>query len=149
MEIFLLIHGAFHGGWCWKLLADCLAEAGHCVYTPTLAGLGERAQMAPQTINLDTHIEDVCAVIEANDLRNVTLVGHSYGGMPIIGAHFNHSGVAHHLVDIPHALGRFTQTQLPPDGHAVSSIVRADLDVHEITGLKYTLSRFTMRQSRA
>ena len=88
-----------------------MAEASHRVYTPTLAGLGERAQMAPQTINLDTHIEDVCAVIKANDLRNVTLVGHSYGGMPITSAHFNHNGVAHHLVGIPHVLGRFTQTQ--------------------------------------
>ncbi len=86
METFLLIHGAFHGGWCWQLLADCLVKAGHRVYTPTLAGLGECAQMDPQTINLDTHIEDVCAAIESNDLRKVTLVGHSYGGMPITGA---------------------------------------------------------------
>lgn len=122
-----------------------LDGSGHRVYTPTLAGLGERAQMTPQPINFDTQFDNVCAVIESNDLRNVTLVGHCYGGMPITGAHFNHSGVAHHLVDIPHALGRFTQTQLPPDGHAVSSMVHADLDVHEITGLKYTLSRFTMR----
>lgn len=82
---FVLVHGAWHGGWCWKKLAPLLRAAGHQVYTPTMSGMGERAsQLAPE-IDLDTHIDDIVAGLEYEDLREIILVGHSYGGMVITG----------------------------------------------------------------
>ncbi|HSB66926.1 MAG TPA: alpha/beta fold hydrolase [Anaerolineales bacterium] len=59
MTTFLLIHGAFHGGWCWKRVAQRLRAAGHELYTPTLTGLGERAHLLSPEIDLDTHVKDV------------------------------------------------------------------------------------------
>ena len=82
---FVLIHGAWHGGWCWKKLTPLLKHAGHEVFTPTLTGLGERAHLLTPQIGLDTHIADIIAVLDYEDLRNVILVGHSYGGMVITG----------------------------------------------------------------
>lgn len=82
---FVLIHGAWHGGWCWKKVADQLRSDGYTVLAPTLTGLGERAHLLNPDINLDTHIQDVVAVLEYEDLNNVVLVGHSYGGMVITG----------------------------------------------------------------
>jgi pimeloyl-ACP methyl ester carboxylesterase len=83
---FLLIHGAWHGGWCWRDVASRLRKAGHEVHAPSLTGLGERKHLAGGRIDLDTHIQDVVGLIEMEDLRDVVLVGHSYGGMVITGA---------------------------------------------------------------
>jgi pimeloyl-ACP methyl ester carboxylesterase len=83
---YVLVHGAWHGGWCWAKVARLLRDAGHEVFTPTLTGLGERAHLARPEIDLETHIQDVVAVLETEELRGVTLVGHSYGGMVITGA---------------------------------------------------------------
>ena len=80
MATFVLVHGAWHGGWCWKKVAPLLRAAGHEVYTPTLTGLGERAHLLTREVDLDTHIPDVVNVLEYEDLRDVILVGHSYGG---------------------------------------------------------------------
>jgi pimeloyl-ACP methyl ester carboxylesterase len=93
-----LVHGAWHGGWCWAKVARLLRDAGHEVYTPTLTGLGERAHLARPEIDLDTHIQDLVAVLESEELRQVTLVGHSYGGMVITGAAARTSGRIAHLV---------------------------------------------------
>ena len=82
---FVLVHGAWHGGWCWIKTTRLLTDAAHTVYTPTLTGLGERAHLARPEIDLETHIQDVVAVLETEELRNVVLVGHSYGGMVISG----------------------------------------------------------------
>ncbi len=82
---FVLVHGAWHGGWCWKKLAPLLRAAGHTVYTPTLTGLGERAHLLSPQIGLNTHIADITAVLEFENLRNIFLVGHSYAGMVITG----------------------------------------------------------------
>src|SRR5260221_3074109 len=82
---YVLIAGAWHGGWIWRGVADGLRALGHTVTTPTLTGLGERRHLG-QNANLDTHIEDVVAHIEMEDLKDVTLVGWSYGGMVITGA---------------------------------------------------------------
>lgn len=82
---FVLVHGAWHGGWCWRKVADVLRRAGHTVYTPTLTGLGERAHLLAESVDLDTHIQDVAAVLEYEDLTHVVLVGHSYAGMVITG----------------------------------------------------------------
>jgi pimeloyl-ACP methyl ester carboxylesterase len=85
MTDFVLIHGAWHGGWCWTRVARLLRGAGHEVYTPTLTGLGERVHLASADVNLDTHIDDVLGVLESEELDDVVLCGHSYGGMVITG----------------------------------------------------------------
>ncbi len=85
MATFVLVHGGGHGGWCYHKLAHLLRQAGHDVYTPTLTGLGERAHLLRPDIDLETHIADVAAVLSFEDLHDVILVGHSYGGMVITG----------------------------------------------------------------
>ena len=82
---FVLVHGAWHGGWCWTKVSPLLRAAGHNVFTPTLTGLGERSHLLTRDIGLDTHVTDVVQVLEYEDLRNVVLVGHSYAGMVITG----------------------------------------------------------------
>jgi pimeloyl-ACP methyl ester carboxylesterase len=72
---FVLVHGAWHGGWCWKKVVPILRADGHQVYTPTLTGLGERRHLANPQVTLSTHIQDVAAVLEFEDLRDVVLVG--------------------------------------------------------------------------
>lgn len=85
MATFVLIHGGWHGGWCWKRVAALLRQTGHEVFTPTLTGLGERAHLLHQGIDLNTHINDVLGVLQWEELYDVVLCGHSYGGMVITG----------------------------------------------------------------
>ncbi len=85
MATFVLIHGAWEGGWVWKETAAHLRAAGHEVFAPTLSGLGERAHLMNPDIDLDTHINDVLGVLRWEGLETVTLVGHSYGGMVAAG----------------------------------------------------------------
>jgi pimeloyl-ACP methyl ester carboxylesterase len=80
---FVLVHGAWHGGWCWRRVTPLLRAAGHEAFAPTLTGLGERAHLISAAVNLDTHVQDVLAVLKCEDLTHVILVGHSYGGMVI------------------------------------------------------------------
>jgi pimeloyl-ACP methyl ester carboxylesterase len=82
---FVLVHGAWHGGWCWKRLIPLLRAEGHECLSPTLTGLGERSHLLAPSIDLNTHIADISGVLEYEDLRRVVLVGHSYGGMVITG----------------------------------------------------------------
>ena len=83
---FVLVHGAWHGGWCWQRVTPLLAAEGHAVHTPTLTGLGDRKHLtAPGGINIGTHVEDIVALLEMEDLNDVTLVGHSYAGFVITG----------------------------------------------------------------
>jgi pimeloyl-ACP methyl ester carboxylesterase len=86
MATYVLVHGGGHGGWCYQRMARLLRAAGHEVYAPTLTGLGERSHLIGPGIDLDTHIQDITAVLHYEDLREVILVGHSYGGMVITGA---------------------------------------------------------------
>src|SRR4030081_2110856 len=85
-KTFVLVHGAWHGGWGWRRVADRLEKQGHKVFTPTLTGLGERSHLMSPTIDLDTHINDVVNVVKWEDLKGVCLVAHSYGGWPVSGA---------------------------------------------------------------
>ena len=82
---YVLVHGAWHGGWVWHQVADALREMGHTVTTPTLTGLGERRHLASLRPDLLVHVEDVVANIHFEKLSNVVLVGWSYGGMVISG----------------------------------------------------------------
>jgi pimeloyl-ACP methyl ester carboxylesterase len=83
MATFVLVHGAWHGGWCYRDTAAALRAAGHTVFTPTHTGLGERAHQAGENVTLETHVRDVCGCIESEELTDVILCGHSYGGMVI------------------------------------------------------------------
>jgi pimeloyl-ACP methyl ester carboxylesterase len=85
MATFVLVHGAWLGGWCYKRVARVLRRSGHEVYTPTLTGLGERAHLMNPSISLDTHIDDVLGVIRWEELSDIVLCGHSYGGAVISG----------------------------------------------------------------
>jgi pimeloyl-ACP methyl ester carboxylesterase len=85
MATFLICHGAWSAAWAWKKVRPLLRAAGHEVFTPTYTGLGERAHQASRSITLDTHIADVLGVIECEDLKDIVLVGHSYGGMVATG----------------------------------------------------------------
>lgn len=81
MANFLLVHGAWHGAWCWRDVTAALVRAGHSAHAVTLTGLGERAHLLHAGIDLQTHVLDVMGVIEAEELKGVILVGHSYAGM--------------------------------------------------------------------
>lgn len=108
---FVLIHGAWHGGWCWKKLAPLLRTAGHEVFAPTLTGLAERGHLLSPEIGLDTHIADIVGILEYEDLHNVILVGHSYGGMVI-------SGVAEATAErVAHLV--FLDAFVPQDGQSL------------------------------
>src|SRR5262245_23442812 len=82
---FVLVHGGWHGGWCWKKLVPLLRADGHEVLTPTLTGMGERSHLLDPHSDLSTHVLDVVNLLNYEDLRNVILVGHSYAGMVIAG----------------------------------------------------------------
>ena len=84
-KTFVLVHGAWHGGWCWSRVADRLRAAGHWVFTPTQTGLGERNHLLSRDITLDTFTADIVNVIEAEELNHIVLVGHSFGGNAISG----------------------------------------------------------------
>lgn len=85
MSTFVLVHGAWHGGWCWDRVAPRLREAGHDVHTPTLTGLSERAHFLSPQVGLDTHVEDIVRLLDILQLRDVVLVGHSYAGQVVTG----------------------------------------------------------------
>jgi pimeloyl-ACP methyl ester carboxylesterase len=85
MSVFVIVHGGFGGGWEWTPVAQLLRGRGHVVFTPTLTGMGERSHLGPR-VGLGTHIDDVVAVLEFEELHNVVLCGASYGGMVVTGA---------------------------------------------------------------
>lgn len=82
---FVLVHGAWHGGWCWRRVSARLMQQGHRVFAPTLTGLGERRHLLSASITLETFVRDICNVIEFEELRDIVLVGHSFGGAVIGG----------------------------------------------------------------
>jgi pimeloyl-ACP methyl ester carboxylesterase len=84
-KTFVLVHGAWHGGWCWRRVADRLEGKGHKVFSPTMTGLGERSHLLTKDINLATHVADIVNVIKWESLKDIVLVGHSYGGVVISG----------------------------------------------------------------
>ena len=83
--VFVLVHGSWHGAWCWSRVLPLLRSAGYDAHAVTLTGVGERAHLLSNSINLITHINDVLGLIAAEELTNIVLVGHSYGGRVITG----------------------------------------------------------------
>jgi pimeloyl-ACP methyl ester carboxylesterase len=115
MSTFVLVHGAWHGSWCWKKLRRVLRAKGHDVFSPTLTGLGERAHLLSPTVDLDTHINDVANLIKWEDLSDVILCGHSYGGCVI-------SGVADRMPERIAALV-YLDAFVPNDGECVLDVL--------------------------
>jgi pimeloyl-ACP methyl ester carboxylesterase len=110
----VIVHGAWGGGWQFHKVEPLLEARGHTVYRPTLTGLGERVHLANAGVGLTTHIEDIVQLLEFEDLNEVVLVGHSYGGMVI-------TGVADRL---PHRIATliYLDAILPDDGDSVASL---------------------------
>lgn len=98
MTDFVLLHGMFHGGWCWARVAPLLRAAGHRVWTPTQTGVGERAHLLHPGITLQTFVDDLVGVLEAEELTEAVLIGHSFGGHAIAGAADRVPGRIRHLV---------------------------------------------------
>lgn len=114
-KTFVLVHGAWHGGWAWVRIADRLRALGHRVFAPTLTGLGERAHLLHPGINASLHIADVVAVIHYERLSDIVLVGHSYGGCVV-------SGVVEHVPEKIRSIV-FLDAFIPDDGDATVDLV--------------------------
>ena len=110
MTTFVLVHGAWGGSWGWKDFARLLRAEGHDVYTPSLTGQGERVHLGGAGVNLTTHILDVENTIRYEDLTDITLVGHSYGGMVVTGVADRVPDLITHLV--------YVDAFLPRDGQS-------------------------------
>jgi pimeloyl-ACP methyl ester carboxylesterase len=135
MAIFVLVHGGGHGAWCWERLVPLLREAGHEVHTPILTGVGERfAELTPE-VGLSTHIEDVVRLFEAEDLREVILVGHSYGGTVITGVAGRMPERIRELVflDAPHPRHGENLCDASPGGLEVFEALKREVDGVELT----------------
>jgi pimeloyl-ACP methyl ester carboxylesterase len=113
---FVLVHGAWHGGWGWVRLAELLRRQGHVVFAPTLTGQGERAHLISPSVNATLHIADIVNLIRYERLRDIVLVGHSYGGNVI-------SGVAEIVPDKIASLV-FLDAFVPDDGDSVVDLVQ-------------------------
>jgi hypothetical protein len=85
-KTFVLVHGSYHGGWCWRRVADILEGRGHKVYAQSLTGLGDRSHLLSKDVDLETHITDIANLVTWEDLKNICLVAHSYAGFPATGA---------------------------------------------------------------
>lgn len=120
MATFVLVHGGSHGGWCYQRLARILRAEGHEVHCPTLTGCGDRRHLLSPAINLDTHIEDVASLLFHEDLHDVYLAGHSYGGMVITGVADRALERVRHLV--------FLDASHPHDGESLADVAPGMMD---------------------
>jgi pimeloyl-ACP methyl ester carboxylesterase len=82
-KTFVLVHGTWHGGWCWRRVADALERKGHKVYAESLTGGGDRSHLLTKDVNLTTHVNDVANLVKWEDLKDIVLVGHSSAGFVI------------------------------------------------------------------
>ena len=113
-KIFVLVHGAWHGGWCWRRVSDLLEAKGHKVFTPTLTGLGERTHLMSKDIRLATHVADVVNLMKWERLSDVVLCGHSYAGMVISGVAEETAGKIGSIV--------FLDAFVPGNGEALADL---------------------------
>ena len=114
MATFVLVHGAWSGGWCYAKVAALLRSRGHTVFTPTLTGQGERAHLLSGAVNLSTHIADVLGVFHYERVSAAVLAGHSYGGMVV-------TGVADRIADRVSALA-YLDAFIPQDAQSLFDI---------------------------
>ena len=118
MATFVLVHGAWHGGWCWKHVRPLLQAKGHDVFTPTLTGVGEKSHLLSRDTRLETHVTDIANVLRWEELSDVVLCGHSYGGMVI-------SGVADRMPDRIRSLV-YLDAFVPVDGQSTFDFMPAE-----------------------
>ncbi len=97
-ETYVLVHGAWHGGWCWRRAADAPHAQGHRVFTPTRTGLGERKHPLSRGVTLDVFVDGAAGLVQAEELRGVIPVGHGFGGNAISGVADRMPGAVRHLV---------------------------------------------------
>jgi pimeloyl-ACP methyl ester carboxylesterase len=115
---FVLLHGAYHGGWCWARVAARLGARGHRVFTPTQTGLGERRHLLSPAVTLETFAADLVNMLVSEELDDVVLVGHSFGGAPITAAADRVPERIRHLVYLDSTIlenGQAPFDLLPPD----------------------------------
>ena len=138
-KIFVLVHPAWHGGWCWTKVTPLLQKAGHQVLTPTLTGVGERMHLARPEVGLDLHVTDVLSVLKYEDLRDVILVGHSSSGAVVAGVADRSPERVAHIV--------YLDAFVPENGQCVFDLVaperrRAMEDLVDREGRGWLLPRF-------
>jgi pimeloyl-ACP methyl ester carboxylesterase len=114
MATYVLVHDGGHGGWCYQPVAKLLQARGHQVYAPTLTGLADRSHLIGSHIDLGCHIHDIAGLLKFEDLHNVILVGHGYGGMVIAGAADRVPERVGHLV--------YLDAPIPANGQSLSDI---------------------------
>lgn len=129
---FVLVHGAWHGGWCWVRVAERLHRAGHAVFTPTLTGLGERSHLMRAAIDLTTHVTDVVNVFKWEELSDVVLCGHSYGGMVIAGVAEQTADAIRSIVFLDAFVPKNGESAQDLTGPAVRELAQAALQRGEI-----------------
>lgn len=112
---FVLVHGGWHGEWCWQHVAPLLRAGGHEVWTPTLTGLGDRANLLDPRVDPSTHVQDVVDLLRDERLREVVLLGHSYAGMVISGVADRSAARVAHLV--------FLDAFVPEDGQSLFDLL--------------------------
>lgn len=120
MSTYLLVHGAFHGGWVWQRVTPLLEDGGHRVFAPSLVGLGDRADQLSPEVGLDTHVEDLVGLLTFEDLTDVILVGHSYAGIVVTAVA---DAVPDRIADLV-----YVDTFVPRDGEAVADIMPGMVD---------------------
>jgi len=122
LATYVLVHGGGHGGWCYQRVSRILREAGHEVHAPSLTGLGERAHLLRPGIDLDLQITDVVNLVHYEDLRDVILVGHSYGGMVVTGVADRASDRIGRLVYLDAANPKDSQSLVDVAGEVILAI---------------------------
>jgi pimeloyl-ACP methyl ester carboxylesterase len=122
MTTYVLVHGAWSGAHTWRKVRPLLRAAGHEVFTPSLTGLGERVHLTSPQVGLSTHVQDVVNMLEFEDLRDVVLLGYSYGGMVVTGTLKYIADRVAHLV--------YLDAFVPPDGQSLFSLTGQDPETH-------------------
>lgn len=130
MAVFVVAHGAWSAGWAWKKMRPPMRAAGHEFWTPTHTGLGERAHLASPDIDLNTHIQDIVAVLESEDLNDVYLIGHSYGGMVATGVADRARARIKHII--------YVDAFAPKNGESVFGLQDAEARERMVAGAKAT-----------
>jgi pimeloyl-ACP methyl ester carboxylesterase len=150
-QTYVLVHGAWHGGWCWKEVSQQLQKKGAEVYTPTLSGLGEHNNVLDTTINLDTHIQDIVNFINMYDLHNVILVGHSYAGLVIAGVADRIPGRISKLIFLDAMLTENGQSGLPgksPEGLSIPAWKPEVFGITDTAQINWVKARLTPQPYR-